>query len=207
MQLSEKLTTFSAFFIAFLESALNLEHFEKMSFIAQVFPKLLTPKDAFTQMHERSCFRKPFGSERVNESLKVLKSAEKYLYLTFSSFWANLSQRKSFLVRSELLGLLVNTLTANYEYSRSNTDNLPLPLQRHLSEKLKIFSACFIAFLESALNLEHFEKKKWASWLNIFPSYWLPKTRLLKCMKGLVSENPLAVNVLIAWCQILKFCE
>ena len=29
MQLSEKLETFSAFFIAFLESALNFEHFEK----------------------------------------------------------------------------------------------------------------------------------------------------------------------------------
>ena len=49
MQLSEKLETFSPFFIAFLESALNFEHFEKkMSLIAQVFLKLLTPKDVFT---------------------------------------------------------------------------------------------------------------------------------------------------------------
>ena len=49
MQLSEKLKTFSAFFIAFSESALNFEHFEKKkSFIAQVFLKLLTPKDVFT---------------------------------------------------------------------------------------------------------------------------------------------------------------
>ena len=46
MQLSEKLETF---FIAFLESALNFEHFEKkMSLIAQVFLKLLTPKDVCT---------------------------------------------------------------------------------------------------------------------------------------------------------------
>ena len=29
MQLSEKLETFSGFFIAFFESALNFEHFEK----------------------------------------------------------------------------------------------------------------------------------------------------------------------------------
>ena len=49
MQLSEKLKAFSGFFIAVLESALNFEHFEKkVSFIAQVFPKLLTPKDVFT---------------------------------------------------------------------------------------------------------------------------------------------------------------
>ena len=49
MQLSEKPKTFSQFFIAFLESALNFEHFEKkMSLIAPVFLKLLTPKDVFT---------------------------------------------------------------------------------------------------------------------------------------------------------------
>ena len=33
------------------------------------------------------------------------------------------------LVRSEIFGLLVYTLTANYEYSRSNRENLPLPIQ------------------------------------------------------------------------------
>ena len=49
MQLSEKLETFSRFFIAFFESALNFEHFaNKMSLIAQVFLKSLTPKDVFT---------------------------------------------------------------------------------------------------------------------------------------------------------------
>ena len=31
MQLSEKLATFSQFFVAFFESALNFEHFEKKS--------------------------------------------------------------------------------------------------------------------------------------------------------------------------------
>ena len=29
-----------------------------------------------------------------------------------------------------------NTLTANYEYSRSNKENLPLPIQIKLSKKL-----------------------------------------------------------------------
>ena len=54
-------------------------------------------------------------------------------------------------------------MTANYEYSRSNMDNLPLPVQMQLSEKLETFSTFFIAFLESALNFEHFEEKKSAS--------------------------------------------
>ena len=47
-----------------------------------------------------------------------------------------MSWKKLFLIRSEILGLLVNTLTANYEYSRSNEENLPLPIQMKLSKKL-----------------------------------------------------------------------
>ena len=112
-------------------------------------------------MYKRSCIWKPFGSECVNESLKLLKSAEKYFYPTFSSFLVKLSQKKSFLVRSEILGLLVNTFSANYEYC-NNTDNLPLPVQMELSGKLMIeltFSWFFIAVFESALNFPHLEKK------------------------------------------------
>ena len=52
-----------------------------------------------------------------------------------------------------------NTLTANEEYSHSNRENLPLPIQMQLSENPKIFCCIFIAFLESTWNFEHFEKK------------------------------------------------
>ena len=52
-----------------------------------------------------------------------------------------------------------NTLTANYEYCRNNTHNLPLPVQMQLSGKLKTISRYFIALFDSALNFEHFEKK------------------------------------------------
>ena len=68
MQLSRKLKLFSGFFIAFSETVLNFEHFEKtISLTAQAFLKLLTSRDVFTYMHKRSCFCKPFGSERVKE--------------------------------------------------------------------------------------------------------------------------------------------
>ena len=53
----------------------------------------------------------------------------------------------------------INMLTANYEYSPNTTDNLPLPVQRQLSGKLKESSRFFIAFYESPLNFEHHEKK------------------------------------------------
>ena len=50
MQLSGKLKTISQIFIAFSDSALNFEHFQKkkISLTAQVFLKLYTPKDVFT---------------------------------------------------------------------------------------------------------------------------------------------------------------
>ena len=44
--LSQKRKTFSEFFSAFLKSILNIEHFQKkMTVIANVFPKLPSPKN------------------------------------------------------------------------------------------------------------------------------------------------------------------
>ena len=63
------------------------------------------------------------------------------------------------MLKSIRLGEVFNTLTANYGYSRSNRENLPLPIQMQLSKKSKIFCCSVIAFWESTLNFEHFEKK------------------------------------------------
>ena len=52
-----------------------------------------------------------------------------------------------------------NTLTANYEYSRSYRENLLLLIQMQLSEKPKTFSQILIAFLGTTLNFKNFEKK------------------------------------------------
>ena len=60
----------------------------------------------------------------------------------------------------EILGLLLNTLTTHYFNSRTNRENLPLPIQRQLSEKLKSFSEFFIKILVCTLNLEHFARNK-----------------------------------------------
>ena len=54
---------------------------------------------------------------------------------------------------------VLNMLPANYEYSRNNTDNIPLLLQIQISGKVKIIFSFFIAFFESALNIENFSKK------------------------------------------------
>ena len=113
---------------------------KKMMVIGQIFLKFLTPKVVLISMHNRDCFRKRFGSEPVNESQKLLKSAEKYFYPIFSSFWAKSNLENLFLIRSQILGLLFNTLTATYQYSRSNRENLPLNIQIKLSKKRKLFA-------------------------------------------------------------------
>ena len=87
-------------------------------------------------MYNRAYFGKPFGTERVNESQNLLKSAEKYLYPTFSSHWAKLSSKKLFLIRSEMRGPLDNTFTASYHYSPSNREHLPLPIEINLFKKV-----------------------------------------------------------------------
>ena len=110
-------------------------------------------------MHNRACFLKAYCSQRVNEFQKLLQYGEKSFYPTFSSFWAKLSQKRLFLIRSEILGLLDNTLTANYEYSRINRENLQLPNKAKLSKKPSIFCCIFFAFFASKLNFQCFKKK------------------------------------------------
>ena len=85
-------------------------------------------------MHKKASFGKPFGRERVEESQKLLKSAEKYFYPNFSSLWVKLKQKNLFSITDEILGLLDNMLTANYEYSCSNKENLPFQIK--LSKKI-----------------------------------------------------------------------
>ena len=50
-------------------------------------------------------------------------------------------------------------MTADDRYIRCNIHNFPQQLQTPISQKQKIFSGLFIAYLECASNLEHFEKK------------------------------------------------
>ena len=58
-----------------------------------------------------------------------------------------------------MLRLFVNALTADDKYSGSNMQNLPQQFQTPFSQKQKIFSWFFIAFLKCAWNVEHFQKK------------------------------------------------
>ena len=89
------------------------------------------------------------------------------IILFFHESGITLSWKKSALVRSKILGLFVNTLTAEYTYSGRNMQTLTQQVQTPLSLKQKIFSGFFIAFLKSTWNREHFQKKRESSSLSI----------------------------------------
>ena len=71
------------------------------------------------------------------------------------------------LVRSKILGLFVNTFTAEYTYSRRNMQTLTQQVQTPLSLKQKTVYRFFIAFLKSTWNGEHFQKNGESSSLSI----------------------------------------
>ena len=60
---------------------------------------------------------------------------------------------------SEILRLVLKTLTADKKYSRCNVHSFAQQVQTPLSQKQKSFWGFFIAFLKCAWNLENFEKK------------------------------------------------
>ena len=78
------------------------------------------------------------------------------------------------LVLRKILRLFVNTLTDDGKYSLLHRDNLRQPIQILLSQKQKTSSQFFFAFLKSALNFEHFQKKMTLI-ADLFPK--LPSTK------------------------------
>ena len=55
--------------------------------------------------------------------------------------------------------MFVNTLRVNDKHYLLNRDNLTQPIQIQLSQKQKICSEFFFAFLKSILNFKHLPKK------------------------------------------------
>ena len=63
--------------------------------------------------------------------------------------------------------MFLDTLTAEYKYSRRNMLTFAQPVKTPLSLKQNPFSRFFIVFLKSKWNGEHFQKKGESSSLSI----------------------------------------
>ena len=124
-------------------------------------------KEVATETSRRSCFKTPFGNQRVNGFQTPLKVARHHYYPFSSKISGKLSWKKTALLWSKILRLFANTLTSDDKYSCRNTQNFLQQLPTFLSRKRKTFSGFFIPFLKCAYYLEHFEKKYECPSLNI----------------------------------------
>ena len=116
-------------------------------------------KEVFTETSRRSCFRTRLGNQSVNGFQTPLKVARHHYYRFARWISGKLCWKKTALLWLKILRLFVNTLTADDKYSCRNTQNFLQQLQTLLSQKQKILSGFFIAFLKCSWNSEHFEKK------------------------------------------------
>ena len=130
-----------------------------MSVLAYLFPKVLFRKEVATETSRRSCFRAPFGNQRVKGFQTPLKEARHHYYHFFLWISSKLSWKKNALLWSKIFRLFANTFTADDKCSGRNMQNFLQQLQTLLSEKRNTFSSFFIEFLKCAWNLQHFEKK------------------------------------------------
>ena len=108
-----------------------------------------------------------FDSEHDNRSQTLLRSARNNFYTTIPLISDRTSRNRLVLVRSEVLGQLVNTLTADYKHSSSNPENLPQQVQTQISQEPKTLSGFFVAFLKWTFDLEYFERKDQSHRLSI----------------------------------------
>ena len=69
-------------------------------------------------MSKKPSFMQRFGRYYVNGSQTLLRSARNQIHTTLPLISERGSRKILVLVTSELLGQFVNTLTANYKYSR-----------------------------------------------------------------------------------------
>ena len=110
-------------------------------------------------MHNKACFWSTFTGNHLTRSKNTCDLQKRTFILLFRHFEPNWVRKSYFQSDLRFYGLLDNKLTINYEYSRINRKNLPLPTLIKLSEKLQIFWAIFFAFLESTIDIQCFEIK------------------------------------------------
>ena len=161
-----------------------------MTPVAEVFPKLRTPKNMVTSMSKKSRFKGSFGKQHGKRAQTLLKFAWQHLYHIYWSLWRQLTFKKFLLVICKISRLFPNTLSADGKYSLLNRDSLTQPIQMQLSRKQKTFSEFFSAFLKASLNFNIFKEKKMTLIADIFPKLRTTKSLVRSILKKPVPRDP-----------------
>ena len=124
----------SVFFFHLWNLQKILNKFEKRKIvIANVFPKLQTVKDLVRRFSKKRRFRTSFNSQHVKELQTLVKSAWEHLYHIFSSLSREMVSIICPWLKFEIIGVFVNTFTADYKYRFPECKNLPFPIEIQLS--------------------------------------------------------------------------
>ena len=86
-------------------------------------------------------------------------------------------------------------MTADDKDSLLKRGNLLQLVKKQLSQKRKTFCPFFFSIFSICIHFWRFSKNRWPSELMYFWTYGLRKTRLDKCLKSLVSEDPSTSNM------------
>ena len=141
---------------------------ERIIVIGNLFSKLGNVKNVAKTLSKKPRFRARFESQHLKESQILVKSPWECFYHVFSSLSGKLTWKVSALELGEVLGVFVNTLSADDKYSVQYCQNLQLPIQMQLSEKRSRFSEFFVPFLDCTWEFKDIEKKMMVI-ANVFP--------------------------------------
>ena len=134
MQLSKKRKTFCHFFVPLMESTWNFKHLKKKKVaIANAFRKLQTAKDLIRPLSKKHRFRTSFDSWHVKGMQTLVKSPWELFYNIFSLLWGEMIGKISPLLKFQIIGVFVNTLSRNYKYPVLDCENFTFPIQMQLS--------------------------------------------------------------------------
>ena len=142
-----------------LHQILNIFQKKKIV-INNVFPKLATVQGLDTPLTIQQRLKTFFDSQHVKRFQTLVTSSWDDFYHISLSLWAELIWKTSPWLKFGIIGLFVNTWTADYEYPVPVCENLLFPIQIQLSPKQKAFSWFFIPFMEYRSKFEHFQKKE-----------------------------------------------
>ena len=132
-------------------------------------------------------FRTPFSNQHPKGCQTLLKTATQRFYHMFSLLSGKMNWEISLLVIFEILEPFVNTLTADDKYYLRKREKILLPIQRQITKKKKSWFFCCISEIYIIL---------WTFWKNRMPVIReRRKTSLDKCLKNLVLEHHLTVNM------------
>ena len=106
---------------------------KKKIVIANVFPKLTTVYGLVTPLTIQRRLKTSFDSQDVKRFQTLVKSSWEHFYHIFLSLWGEQTWKISTWLKFKMIGLFVNTWTADYKYPVPECENLPFPIQIQLS--------------------------------------------------------------------------